>query len=125
MCCATGRGPSKRRIDEVFGFTLSDQERKNLATIIYYPEQKIPLMMKEVDDAADWCRRTLLQLIKLCRIYSSKHTRSRVRNHHCPTTFTTSSKSCCYEQEGIKNRQDYFNSIIQSIIDTGQGRGYS
>ncbi len=116
-----GSGSIKRRIDEVYGSTLSDQERRNLATIVYYPEQKIPLMMKELEDPAEWCHGTLLQLIKLCRIFSSKHTRSRVRTM-MPDEFQHIIEALLYEQEGNKNRKDYYETIIQSIIETDRAR---
>lgn len=118
-----GSGSIKRRIDEVFDSTLSEQEKRNLATTIYYPEQKIPLMMKEVDDRAEWCRQTLFQLIRLCRIYSSKYTRSRVRKT-LPKDFNYIIEELLHEQEGIRNRQDYFNSIIRSIIETGRAEAF-
>ncbi len=118
-----GSGSIKRRIDEVFDSRLSEQEKRNLATTIYYPEQKIPLMMKEVDDRAEWCRQTLFQLIRLCRIYSSKYTRSRVRKT-LPKDFNYIIEELLHEQEGIRNRQDYFNSIIRSIIETGRAEAF-
>ncbi len=118
-----GSGSIKRRIDEEFEYTLSEQEKRNLATIIYYPEQKFSLMMKEVENPPEWCRRTLFQLIRLCRIYSSKYTRSRVRKT-LPKDFNYIIEELLHEQEGIKNRHDYFNSIIQSIIDTGRAEAF-
>ncbi len=118
-----GSGSIKRRIDEVFDSTLSEQEKRNLATIIYYPEQKIPLMMKESENRAEWCRQTLFQLIRLCRIYSSKYTRSRVRKT-LPKDFNYIIEELLHEQEGLRNRQDYFNSIIGSIIETGRAEAF-
>ncbi len=114
-----GSGSIKRRIDEIYGATLTDQERRNLATIIYYPEQKIPLMMKDLDDPADWCRRILFQLVRLCRIFSSKYTRNRVKQI-LPEDFHYIIEELLHEQERAKNRQDYFNSIIRTIIETGR-----
>ncbi|MFO7537987.1 MAG: fructose-bisphosphatase class III, partial [Chloroflexota bacterium] len=62
-----GSGSIKRRIEEVFQNTLVEREKRELATLIYYPEQKVSLILKEIDNLAEWYRITLFRLIKLCR----------------------------------------------------------
>jgi fructose-1,6-bisphosphatase III len=118
-----GSGSIKRRIDEVFEYSLSEKEKRNLATIIYYPEKKIPLMLKVSENPHEWCRKILFHLIKLCRIYSSKYTRSRVRKT-LPKDFNYIIEELLHEQESIRNRQHYFNSIINSIIETGRAEAF-
>ncbi|MCB0078316.1 MAG: fructose-1,6-bisphosphatase [Anaerolineales bacterium] len=112
-----GSGSIKRRIEEVFGASLSEQEKRNLATIIYYPDAKTRSLVEKMDDPAPWYRQTLAHLITLCRIYSSKYTRSFVRKA-IPVDFRYILEELLHEQEGLRNRQAYYNQIIETIIDT-------
>ena len=72
-------GVVKEKLDELFGASLPRSERDQLATLIYYPEEKLELVRKETDDLKEWYRITLHRLIELCRWISSKYTRSKVR----------------------------------------------
>ncbi|MCO5189507.1 MAG: fructose-1,6-bisphosphatase [Anaerolineae bacterium] len=116
-----GSGAIRRRIDEIFGNTLSDFTRSSLATLIYYPEQKLPLILRTVDSHDEWYRLTLFRLIKLCRVMSSKYTRSAVREA-LPDDFAYIVEELLHEQEGVENRLVYYQSIIDTIIDIGQAR---
>lgn len=118
-----GSGSIKRRIEEIFEYTLDDQEKRNLATLIYYPEQKMPAIVKELDDPDQWYRKTLFQLIKLCRVYSSKYTRNKVRKA-LPKDFSYIIEELLHEQESSRNRQEYYSSIIDSIIDTDRSGAF-
>ncbi len=118
-----GSGSIKRKIDEVFDYMLDAQEKRVLATIIYYPEQKIPMVLKDVENPDEWYRKILFQLIKLCRVFSSKYTRSRVRKT-LPEDFNYIIEELLHEQESRKNRQEYYNSIINTIIETGRGEAF-
>ena len=118
-----GSGSIKRKINEVFDYTLNKQEKKMLATIIYYPEQKIPMVLKNVKNPEEWYRKILFQLIKLCRIFSSKYTRSRVRKT-LPKDFNYIIEELLHEQESRENRQEYYSSIINTIIETGRAEPF-
>ena len=72
-------GSVKRKVNEIFGNTLRDREKKELCTLIYYPEEKLQLVKLEEEDIVDWYIITLNQLVEVCRNVSSKYTRSKVR----------------------------------------------
>ena len=93
-----GSGSIKRRIEEIFQDTLLKQEKQNLATLIYYPQKKLPLILKDVEHKDEWYRITLFRLIKICLISSSKYTRSKVRKA-LPKDLPTSSKSFCMNRK--------------------------
>lgn len=118
-----GSGSIKRRINEIFEYTLNEQEKQNLATLIYYPEEKMAIVLKEISNPDDWYRKTLFQLIKLCRVYSSKYTRNKVRKA-LPSDFSYIIEELLHEQESIKNRQQYYTSIIDSIIETDRAGAF-
>ena len=74
-----GSGAIRRKIDEEFGNTLSEKDKKALATLIYYPEEKLALISKEEENLDDWYKITLHRLVQITKRVSSKYTRSKVR----------------------------------------------
>ena len=72
-------GNIKRKVQELFGNQMRDREIQELCTLIYYPEQKLELIKAAEDNLDDYYTITLNQLVKVCRVMSSKYTRSRVR----------------------------------------------
>ena len=72
-------GNIKRKVNELFGTTLRDSEKRELCTLIYYPEQKLELVKDSEPDIDDWYHITLHHLVAVCRDVSSKYTRSKVR----------------------------------------------
>ena len=74
-----GSGSVRKKIDDVFGHTLSQADKKSLATLIYYPRQKMSLIKKEETNIRDWYKITLYRLIEVCKCVASKYTRSKVR----------------------------------------------
>lgn len=116
-------GSIKRKIDENFTNSLTDREKLNFATLIYYPEKKLPLILQTVDDEQEWYRITLFRLIKLCRIVSSKYTRAGVRAA-LPSDFGYVIEELLHEQEGIENKQAYYQSIVETIISIGRAQAF-
>lgn len=74
-----GSGAVKKKIDDVFGHTLSHSDKKALATLIYYPREKMELIKKSEPNMEDWYKITLYRLIEVCKQVASKYTRSKVR----------------------------------------------
>ena len=74
-----GSGAVRKKIDDVFGHTLSTADKMSLATLIYYPQKKIELVRQTEDDIENWYKITLYRLIEVCKTVSSKYTRSKVR----------------------------------------------
>ena len=79
---------------DVFGDELSKEEKRTLATLIYYPREKSRLELSKVSDVAAWYGKMLPRLIAVCKRAARKYTRSRVRKA-LPEDFATSSKSLC------------------------------
>jgi fructose-1,6-bisphosphatase-3 len=118
-----GSGSVWRKIEDIFADSLSDKDKRSLATLIYYPEQKIPLILKTVENEDEWYRLTLFRLVKMCRVVSSKYTRSKVRKA-LPPAFAYIIEELLHEQESVDNKHEYYQSIIQTIIATGQAKAF-
>ncbi len=116
-------GVIRRRIDQIFGNTITIKERKSLATLIYYPEQKLHSILKSIENEDEWYRITLYRLIKICRSVSSRYTRSKVRKA-LPHDFAYIIEELLHEQEDVKNKQEYYTSIIETIIYIGRADAF-
>ncbi|RII36445.1 fructose-1,6-bisphosphatase [Clostridium chromiireducens] len=111
-----GSGAVKIKIQDVFGNSLMDCEKKSLATLVYYPEQKLEIVQKEEKDINDWYRINLYRLIELCRHVSSKYTRSKVRKA-LPKDFSYIIEELLHEESENHDKQGYYDGIIKTIIE--------
>ena len=110
-----GSGSVKRKIKEEFGNTLSKKERKSLATLIYYPEEKLEFICHEVDNIDEWYCKIIHQLIRICRRAASKYTRSKLRKA-LPKDFAYIIEELITEKEELINKEAYYNEIITTLI---------
>ena len=108
-------GVIKRKINDIFGTALRQSEKKSLATLIYYPEQKLELTLKNEPNIEDWYKITLYRLIEMCRYVSSKYTRSKVRKA-LPKDFAYIIEELLHEDPDRVDKQEYYNEIIKTII---------
>ena len=118
-----GSGAIRIKIEEEFGPTLSIRDKKRLATLIYYPEQKLDLIEKEEEDIQDWYQITLYRLIRMCKRASAKYTRSKVRKA-LPADFAYIIEELLHEKEDFPDKEDYYNEIIMSIIRIDRAREF-
>lgn len=109
-------GVIKRKIDDVFGNSLREKEKTRLATLIYYPEQKLEIIKQTEENLDDWYRITMYQLIQLCKNVSSKYTRSKVRKA-LPKDFSYIIEELLHEQGDKIDKHDYYEEIIKTLID--------
>jgi fructose-1,6-bisphosphatase-3 len=115
-----GSGSIRRLIDELFQDSLPASDRQHLATLIYYPRQKLPLMLRSVDDQEEWYRVTLLRLIKVARNISFKYPRATLEGF-LREPFADLLEELLSEQEHIASRVEYYQSIVETIIGTASG----
>ncbi|MTI68447.1 MAG: fructose-1,6-bisphosphatase [Firmicutes bacterium] len=109
-------GVLKLKIDDLFGNILKDEEKRALATLLYYPEEKLEIVKKNEKSLNEWYRVTLCRLIEICRVVSSKYTRSKVRKA-LPKDFAYIIEELLHEDETRLNKHNYFNKIVDTIID--------
>lgn len=112
-------GNIKRKVNDLFGNTLRESEKRELCTLIYYPEQKLELVKTSEPDIDDWYHITLHHLVAVCRDVSSKYTRSKVRKS-LPADFSYIIQELLHERTDDKNKSAYVNVIIDTIISTGR-----
>lgn len=110
-----GSGSVKRKIDEVFGNTLSAKDKKALATLIYYPKEKMKLVEKTEENMDDWYKITLYRLIEIIKRVAEKYSRSKVRKA-LPTDFTYIIEELITEKADLADKESYYSEIINTII---------
>ena len=118
-----GSGSIRRKIDTVFGHTMNKQEKKSLATLIYYPKEKIGLIKKQETDMEEWYKITLYRLIEVCKKAASKYTRSKVRKA-LPKDFAYVIEELITERWDITDKESYYEQIICTIIDIGRAEEF-
>ncbi len=110
-----GSGSVRRKIDEVFGNTLSSRDKQVLATLIYYPKEKMDWVKKTEDNMEDWYKITLYRLIEMCKSVSSKYTRSKVRKA-LPEEFAYVIEELITVHGDVTDKESYYNEIVNTII---------
>lgn len=118
-----GSGAVKKKIDDVFGHTLGTGEKKGLATLIYYPREKIDLIRKKEKHMDDWYRITLYRLIEVCKRVASKYTRSKVRKA-LPGEFAYVIEELITEKSEVLDKEAYYDSIVDTIISIGRAEEF-
>ena len=112
-------GNIKRKVNELFGSEIRESEKKELCTLIYYPEEKIELVKASDEDIDDWYHITIHQLVRICRDVSSKYTHSKVRKS-LPPDFSYIIEELLHERSDDSNKTAYVKVIVDTIISTGR-----
>ena len=108
-------GVIKNHISVIFGTEMRESEKKALATLIYYPEQKLETVSKAEEELNDWYKITLYRLVTICKVLGSKYSRSKVRKS-LPKDYAYIIEELIHEDRTATDKQMYFNEIIDTII---------
>lgn len=109
-------GVIKTKIDETFDTCMTSKEKRKLATLIYYPEEKLALIKKETRDLNEYYKITLYRLIEICKVVASKYSRSKVRKA-MPKDYEYIIDELLHANDNSYNKEYYYNQIINTIID--------
>lgn len=118
----SGSGEVKEKLEELFGNSMTQRDRSDLATLIYYPGPKLALAADEQEDLEEWCRLTIHRLVDLCRHVSTKHTRKKVRSLMDPEYEQILDELIHLAEEG-GSRRDQYENIISTSVQIGQAAG--
>lgn len=118
-----GSGAVRKKIDDVFGHTMSATDKTALATLIYYPQKKISLMKQTETDREGWYKTTLYHLIEVCKMVSSKYTRSKLRKA-LPEDYAYVIEELITEKQEVQNKEAYYESIVNTIVELRQADSF-
>ena len=116
-------GSIRMKIDEVFGETLAEPQKRTLATLVYYPSEKLAIELARCDDEGAWYRETLPRLVELCRRAAQKYTRSKVRRA-MPADFAYIIEELLTESTAGPDKEAYYAAIVEAVIETGRAREF-
>ena len=121
-----GSGSVRLKIDDAFGDGLTTQEKNELATLAYYPHEKMTLIFSAFESEEEkeaWMRTTIERLVALCKQASGKYTRSKVRKA-MPAEFAYAIDELMTENNHAVNRERYHRAIIDSAINIVRGPAF-
>ena len=118
-----GSGSVRKKIDEEFGHNMSIKDKKSLATLIYYPKEKLEIVARQEENMTDWYTITLHRLVQMAKYVSSKYTRSKVRQS-LPEEFAYIIEELITEKAEVQDKEAYYNSIISTIIRVGRANDF-
>lgn len=116
-------GVVRSKLDQLFGTTMTRSERDQLATLIYYPAEKLEELLPGVDDLREWYRITFHRLIDVCCLVSSKYTRSKVRKA-MPPEYAYIIDELIHTHYQDNDKRDYYENIINTIIDLDRASNF-
>ncbi len=110
-----GSGSVRKKIDEVFGNTLSNADKKSIATLIYYPKEKVEMHQKTEENIEDWYKITLYRLIEISKRVAGKYSRSKVKKA-LPADYAYIIEELITDKADLLDKESYYNEIVNTII---------
>lgn len=118
-----GSGTIKEKINDIFQDTLNNFEKKELASTIYYPQEKVEYILKNKKNPDKWLKDIIYRMLEVCSLTASKYTSSKVRKA-MPKDFEYILQELIYERKELPNRKEYVENIIDTIISLGRGKEF-
>ena len=112
-------GVIKSTIEDCFGNNMRESSKKKLATLIYYPVQKLAIIKESEEDIDDWYKTTLIRLKMVCKAVFAKYKRSEVREA-MPCDLAYILEEFINESDTREAKKSYYNELIDTIISLGQ-----
>ena len=113
-------GVIRRKVDDIYGDTMSEEDKRALCAMIYYPEERLEYCHQTKGELMDELyKRKLMQVVEVARAVTVKYTRSKVRKR-LPNEFAYIIEELLHESKSEPDRQDYYQAIIDSIIRIGK-----
>ena len=115
----SGSGVIRRKVDDLFGQSMLEADRDELASVIYYPKRNLARKRRRCpDDFNEWCEITINRLVQICREVSRKYTRAHVHRDMDPNyAFILDELLLTDDTDADKRR--YFREIINSVLVAG------
>ncbi len=109
-------GVIREKVDDLFGNTLLEKDRESLATLIYYPKEKLEEIRQFGDISNEWATVTINRLLSVCELICSKYTKSRVRDAIDPE-YADILLELIYADMNDRNKRAYYKALLETIVD--------
>ena len=112
-------GVVRKKVDEVYGYALSEEEKRALCALIYYPDERIEYERTVQADMNAWYKKRLSQVVEIARAVTIKYSRSKVHKL-LPQEYAYIIGELLHESNLEQHdRKTYYDAIIDAIIETG------
>ena len=112
-------GVVRKKVDEVYGYAMDEDEKRALCALIYYPDERIEYERTVQEDMNGWYKKRLGQVVEVARAVTIKYSRSKVQKL-LPKDYAYIIGELLHESHlELKDRNTYYNAIIDAIIETG------
>ena len=112
-------GVVRKKVDEVYGYAMDEEEKRALCALIYYPDERIEYERTVQTDLKAWYKLRLQQVVEIARAVTIKYSRSKVHKI-LPQEYAYIIGELLHESSlEQRDRQTYYNAIIDAIIETG------
>ena len=112
-------GVVRRKVDEVYGYAMDEDEKRALCALIYYPDERIEYERTVQPDMNAWYKKRLHQVIDIARAVTIKYSRSKVHKL-LPQDYAYIIGELLHESNlEQRDRKTYYDAIIDAIIETG------
>ncbi len=112
-------GVVRKKVDEVYGYSMDEDEKRALCALIYYPDERIEYERSVQSDINAWYKKRLGQVVEVARAVTIKYSRSKVQKL-LPKDYAYIIGELLHESHlELKDRNTYYNAIIDAIIETG------
>lgn len=115
-------GVIREKIEKLFGKKMSEDEKKDLAFLIYYPLERMEILKKSGQFQSERCRGYLKNMLAVCRAVSSKYTRSKIRKA-IPKEFEYVLDELLHATLN-EDKEQYYDNIIDSILSLGSAEAF-
>ena len=116
-------GVIREKVDTIFYRTMSEESRRTLCTLIYYPTEKMEELREKGVVGSEWYRITLYRLVELSRSVASKYTRAKVREA-LPDDYRYIIDELLHTSGEEHDKQEYYRNIIDTVIEVGQAEAF-
>ena len=112
-------GVVRKKVDEVYGYSMDEEEKRALCALIYYPDERLEYEKTVQPDMNAWYKKRLHQVVDIARAVTIKYSRSKVHKLLPPDYAYIIGELLHESNLEQRDRQTYYNAIIDAIIETG------
>ena len=117
-------GVIREKVEYVFADRMTDEEKAEFCTLIYYPKEKIERMHAERKDTPAWYRENLARLLELSKLMSYKYPASKVRGF-IPKRYESVIVELLYTRPEEDTAQaQYHRRLLATIVQIDSGAGF-
>ena len=117
-------GVIREKVNYLFGVRMTDEEKAEFCTLIYYPKEKLKQVAAQNRNTSDWYRKTLFQLLELSKFMTYKYPSFKIRGF-IPKGFSTIILELMNTHpEADEAQATYHKKLLDTIVEIHAGTDF-